>query len=283
MCAGGIIVCHGSECSVTFTGTHFLGCTVVALAGATVTLSNCTSQNSTNGPSGVSILASGDRTAVLVDGGSIIGGAHGIAVQKGACVKASNLSVTRCFVVGIECRDTGSSIELMNCNVSHFSEQCTEVVDITGVLARAGCSAIISACTLEAVPYGVDIQTKANASITGCQVAGCKVTGLSVSSGGRATIAECTVQRCGVAAVHFFEEGTFASITDCELSGSEQHGVLVSNSGRGVVQRCQLLKNGSGGAWVSFSGMLTISRCSSVGNGSSGYWAESGMSLVLHS
>jgi Right handed beta helix region len=281
MCAGGMIVCHGADCSVMFSETRFVGCTVVALQGAKVTFSTCTSTHSTNEPIGVSIFASGTKTVVKVESGTIIGGAEGVVVHKGASVDAISLAVSRCFVAGIECRDPGSSIELMGCTVSNFSQQCIEIVDIMGVLAQAGCKATITECLLDAVSYGVDIQSKASASITKCRVTGCRVTGLSASSGGKARIADCIVQGCGVAGVHIFGKDTFASVTGCELSGIGQHGVLVSNSGRADVQRCKLLKNGAGGAWVSFSGVLMISGCSSIENGASGYWAESGVPSVL--
>ena len=272
-----MVVCHGGDCSVNFTDTHFVGCTLVVLQGAKSTLTNCVFTRSTGGPSGVSVFASGPRTEVAMEGGSIRGGAEGVSIHKGAALNATGLSVSGCFVAGIECRDSGSSLQLSDCTVSNFSQQCFEVVDVTGVLVQAGSKATITGCTLDSVPYGVIVQSKAYAAITRCQASGCCVTGLSVSSGVEVRIAECTLQRCGVAGVHIFAEGTFATVTDCELAGSQEHGVLVSNFGRGDVQRCHMSKNGSGGAWVSFSGVLTMSGCSSVGNASSGYWAESGV------
>ena len=71
--AGGIVVCSGTGCSVTFTNVTFHHCTLVCLAGAQVAVDQCSFVAEMEGPSsGVSVIADGAGTRVVVQGLSLI-------------------------------------------------------------------------------------------------------------------------------------------------------------------------------------------------------------------
>lgn len=282
-CADGLVVCHGGNCQAVFSNCHFSACTLTVIDGATANVNNCSFVGNTNGPSGVSIQASGASSTVNITGSSIKGGAQAATVQAGARLTAQSMEVRECYVSGFECRDQGSAMELSGCTVSTFSQQLVDIVDVTGVLVRQQCKATVSQCNLDGIPHGVDVQSGAFATISRCHVTGCSVTGLSVSSEGQVKISDCRVHACGVAGVHVFEGGTFATIMDSSLSHNEQHGLLVSNCGEAEVQRCEMRQNSNVGAFVSFSGVMHVSQCSSSGNTHGGFWAESGTILDLDS
>jgi hypothetical protein len=57
--AGGCIVCHGDGAEVRFQNVVFEGCSVIVLAGAKVTLDNCTAADAN-----VFLVGSGAHTQV---------------------------------------------------------------------------------------------------------------------------------------------------------------------------------------------------------------------------
>jgi hypothetical protein len=80
-CAGGVVVCHGIGCKVSFKDVTFIGCTLTVLEGASVTLTNTTFKFDTAYSQGLALFASGNDTKVLMHGGSITGGTQGATIQ----------------------------------------------------------------------------------------------------------------------------------------------------------------------------------------------------------
>ena len=74
-------MCYGACCTPIFTGVTFERCTLVALAGAHVTLQRPTFTDMHKSSSGLSIYAHGVCTKVVSHGGCIAGGTQGVAVQ----------------------------------------------------------------------------------------------------------------------------------------------------------------------------------------------------------
>lgn len=95
--ADGVVLCHGKGCQVTFTNVTFERCALVVLEGGEATLHSCHFSNlsSSAGQEGIGIYASGTGTTVNVRGGSITGGAQGVAVSGGALFQAAFLSVSK--------------------------------------------------------------------------------------------------------------------------------------------------------------------------------------------
>ena len=75
------MVCHGENCRANFTDVRFTRSTLVATAGAHVTLTGASFTRPRIGGTGVAILAHGSRTSVNLKGGSITGGAQGASAQ----------------------------------------------------------------------------------------------------------------------------------------------------------------------------------------------------------
>ena len=123
--AGGMVVCSGPGCSVTFSEVAFERCTVVAVGGATVTLSGCTFSLDPFGLRGLAVLASGATTTVHMlrgedKGCTISGGLQGVCVPAGAHLSAADVTLEKVSVAGMEVSGEGSRLELDRCNMSSF-------------------------------------------------------------------------------------------------------------------------------------------------------------------
>lgn len=75
------MVCHGANCHANFTDVRLMRSTLVATAGAHVTLKGASFTRPRSGGTGVAIFAHGSGTSVNLKGGSITGGAQGATVQ----------------------------------------------------------------------------------------------------------------------------------------------------------------------------------------------------------
>ena len=119
------MVCRGAGCHVTLTNVTFKQCTLVAIAGASVALSNCSFELNSNNPSrscggAIGIVASGQGTSVRADACYVRRGTQGISVQLGAKLEASGLTVTETTRIGIEVTGPASSAHLSNCMLAEF-------------------------------------------------------------------------------------------------------------------------------------------------------------------
>ena len=75
------MVCHGGQCTPTFTDVRFERCTLVVLAGAHATLERPAFTAMHACKTGLSIFVEGAGTQALVRGGCITGGLQGATVQ----------------------------------------------------------------------------------------------------------------------------------------------------------------------------------------------------------
>lgn len=251
-------MCYGSGCNVSFEDVKFSRCTIVALAGAQVTLTTSFFQNATKG---LSIMASGAGTVVRMHGGSIKYGAQGAMVQEGARLQASSLTITRSASVGVEVKDKGSSVQLVDCDMHEFPYQKNESgIVAVGVRVHHNSSAHLSSLTLSGMCHGITVQEGATAKISECNVAN-------------------TLQSSVT-----FEGGACGTVTGCTFKGSQKVcGLCVCGVGSKVeASACCVLEHAYSGVVVLKGGALTAESCESSMNKYEGYYVhDSGSSLTL--
>ena len=115
------MVCHGKRCNVTFSEASFKHCTLVATAGACVTLHACSFTLEPEGHHGIALVATDKGTAVHLDQACTIwGGAQGCLVQAGARLTASGLLIERVSVAGVLVTGLNSSLQLTECRLRNF-------------------------------------------------------------------------------------------------------------------------------------------------------------------
>lgn len=116
---GGTIICYG--CSCTFTNVRFHACSLVALAGAQVKLVSSNFANMGSSTSGLSLFAHGAGTTVNIQGSIVMGGTQGLAVQAGAHLEASGMSIStwRWHVPKFSTKDHVLGWKTANCGTSH--------------------------------------------------------------------------------------------------------------------------------------------------------------------
>lgn len=131
MCLGG----HSTFKNVTFTD-----CQLFVLEGAHATLHEPTL---TLGTTWINIFVHGTGSQVMVHGGSISGGCHGVSVQAGASFEASNLTIECMIATGAEVSGEGSSLKLSSCRIQDFKR---------GVTYFGVCMCILAAVPHSAAP-----------------------------------------------------------------------------------------------------------------------------------
>lgn len=65
-----------------------------------------------------------------MQGGSITGGAQGIAVQSGAILEAQGVTISGVSVTGVEVRDQGSCLQLEHCKLEEFSSRPADSIQV---------------------------------------------------------------------------------------------------------------------------------------------------------
>lgn len=144
----------------------FDGCSLLVLAGAHVTLENVTFKNMHRGSNRIGMVAQCAGTVAMVQGGSITGGLQGVAVQAGARLEASNLTIAEIEVLGVEVQDKGSTLKLSSCKLKDFSAEFSDhPIGLCGVRVHSSSRAHISdLCTAD----GCDIVSSGGHEGTCC-------------------------------------------------------------------------------------------------------------------
>ena len=255
------MVCIGSACRVTFEDAVFKRCTLIVLSGAQATLTSPQFRHEASSTARLSLYAQGAGTKVDVQGGTITGGTQGVAVQAGATLTASHLTLTRVKTIGVEVQDEASSLKLHHCNMHAFCDRAC------GVRVHSGSSAELSHLSLSGMHQAVGIASKASASLADCTVADCAVAAVSYISA-----AAQGVKITGAAT---------GRLDRCSLSG----GLIVDGCGSHAhAAHCQFLSSGSsvGGSGAAALGgsALTAESCTSSGQVDSGYFVRGAGSVM---
>lgn len=85
----------GSSRHITFEDCIFLSCSLVVVAGAHATLMERRFRDMDSFIHRLSIFAGGAESQVVIQSGIILGGVHGVVVQAGARLEASDLIIKR--------------------------------------------------------------------------------------------------------------------------------------------------------------------------------------------
>ena len=280
MFAGGVVVCSGRGCNVTFTNVSFERCTVVAVAGATVTLTACVFSLDPSARHGLALLASGAGTTVHmgahgVEGCTIEGGLQGVSVQAGAKLHASCLVVTQVSVVGVEVTGAGSQLELHNCDICSFPR--LQKVGIVGVHELNADSSEEH----ESLNVAVAVRKRSSAHLNQVKVrkVGC---GVEVDDAS-ATLVACTVEDVQGGACLEFGNGARGAVKDCTLMKSRDSGISASGAKTKVdVSDCGLQGHWHGGLYIWQGAQIAAQRCHASGNKEAGYVAaDDGTLLTL--
>lgn len=259
------MVCYGSGCNVTFSKVKFDSCSLIVLAGATVTLINCTffRDPSTAGPNGVHLFAHACDTLVSMCDSTVTGGLVGIACHQAAKIQLCNVTVTDVHGIACEVRQ-GMRREcvrllLTDCKLQYTHKQSPSLIDQKhcpcGVLAHEGVT-LLGKVDIRGVAVGFMV-IDAELSMLNCSVS-------NVSD------------RCVV----FKDDEMYCvgALTRCIFMGAGGAAVEFEGVGKGtlaMVDDCKLLRNGGWGVLVCSAQVVCI-NCSSQGNKLGGFMAVGG-------
>lgn len=246
MRAGGVIVCHGA-CSVTFTSCRFESITLVALAGAQVTLTDCHFDLSYTDNDTVAVFVSGEGTGVTMRECTIDEGSVGVVVEAGASLEAHSLNISGALDTGARVTGSGSVLKLHDSTVEDLGHDLGSVEHMAG-------HAVFVCAGAEAELIGVHLLFQLRRAV---------VTAVVVS-GAKATIRDCEIQGCVASALEF-GEGATGSVENCNVTGPGA-GVIVSEAGTAVVvARCHFHGMATQSVAVQNGGVLRVQECTNTG------------------
>ena len=274
--ADGLVVCHGQGCHVTLTNVKFKRCTLVATAGARVTLSHCSFVLKPSRRGSVAILASDEGTLVQTDECTIFRGTQGVLVQRRARLEATALTITEVTRLGVEVKDAGSAAHLTNCIFAEFRFPAQDAADsglkngATTQKANSQCEAPRASLNVTGDVAGLGLYAHSegylklqNLSMTGASV--------HVSSAASADVASCNVTAAAPDCASLsFTSGAGGSVVNSMLLRSSV-GISVSGTGSKVVmERCYSLEHALAGVHACDGGTVVGSRCSASADGATG-------------
>lgn len=178
----------GSSCSASFEDTVFERCTLV-MAGAQATLKAQQFRDMASCTDRISIFAHGAASMAAVSAGTITGGLKGATVQAGACLEASDLTVTEVQNVGVEVEDEGSTATLSGCTLRSFAPPGHSEED------HGHCSsgAHDSDSSTSGMLVCVMVHTRGHAKLSHCTVSQTKHQCAAFLRGARGTLENCTL------------------------------------------------------------------------------------------
>lgn len=284
----------------TFTDVTFHHCTLVALAGAQVSLTRPKFYAEMDGSStaatspGISVYSHGNGTLVHVWGGSITGGYQGLMVQDGAHVDASELTVSRISVIGAKTSGKGSCLALTGCKIHEFSTANKEVDCDGGVMAFHDSRLQMVACEIDVCGVAsCGVQVSARATLIDCTVAGSLSGGLTVLGSGNSVNAEGCVFKSnagsGAAAISMGHlvahncksscnkvngfsahgRGSVVQLTDCS-STDDNLGVRAMSGGKLTAESVRVYRSQTDGFSVVSGGSMMLKQCHAVSSKNSG-------------
>jgi hypothetical protein len=264
--AEGIVVCSGIGCMVSFTNVSFVKCTLVVLGGAEANLQACDFAHELDSPQGLAALAHGEQTSLTMDGGSIVGGAVGVAVRGGASVKMSDVTISKVSVSGVESLGDRSYVAVTNSRFKDFSTCCSSATH-THALHAHGCSSMdlkdVSICG-QAVDFGVLVHTLATVSMVDCTVSGTKKSAVEMGPGSTGQLQGCRLVRSKECGLHVSGRGSSSEAVGCMFSENGASGACASRDGNLQLQRCESRHNeGSAGYEVKAGASLKLIECKS--------------------
>ena len=260
--ADGTIICFGEGCVVRLESCALAGCSVIAAAGAHVTIS----QNSDFHKTRLAIFAHGPGTRVTIESAGIRGCRQALCVAAGAAASLTRCVVSDATVTGCEVRGQGSTLELRDCTITDAGSPPDYQWWIMGLWAHSGARAEVARSAIMRMTAGAlaegpgtDLQLHDTSLMSNLAC------GAYIGFSARASFKECD----------FF---TVAN------SPAQHTGVEVSGSGTDVaIIGSRLRFNVSYGARVSDRATLKGSRCKSEQNGAAGWCAEQGAEADLES
>ena len=145
-------MCKGNGCNVMMDAVTFNLCTLVAVDGAAVALSNCHFTASSALGAGISLLAHWAGTRVHASNCSFTGGQQCIAVHSGASFQGRKIQCSRAELQAVEVKDAGSKLSLSgSCSVSDVDvlrKYISSKLFSKGVFVHSGASATLAGCSV---------------------------------------------------------------------------------------------------------------------------------------
>jgi Right handed beta helix region len=263
-CSGGTVLC--TNCAVSFTDFNFEACTLIVLAGAHVTLHNCSFTEMEASVAGLSVYVSGHASEVGMSECSIEGGVQGVAVKGGACFTAKSVSITDVEVAAVDADGEGTHVALSDCAIGGFvhHEHNADFEDDIDFISR-----------------GVYLHNSSSAYLYKLSISGSASVGVDVGSNSTATLLASTFFGTVGPAVRCMRQGA-AHLTDCTLSHSWQHfGLSVEGHGsQAQAYSCCFQQNAEGGVIALTGGHVCAVNCTSVLNKGPGFSANGTGSVV---
>jgi hypothetical protein len=101
---------YGEGTHVTFTGVTLANCSIIVVAGAKLTLLECSSMSSE-----VALFASGAKTTVEMRGCELLACRQGVCAEAGATVSLLGLQCTQSTITGVEARGEKTKVRVRLC------------------------------------------------------------------------------------------------------------------------------------------------------------------------
>ena len=294
--AGGLIVCRGPGCSVTIKDSVLARSTLVVLEGATVRLQRVQCSADVDLGTGLAIIAHGAKSTVQVCNVLVKGGVQGIAVHAGATLEEGTSTVgdedetLTCIgqeVVGIECRDPGSSLRLRECDVRYVGHRWGPSYvspQGVGVYVHSGSTAALLGCRIDCCVVGL-VAEHAHVSAWDCHMRLNTSAGILVEgcSGGEhqinGVLANCVSRENGVGVAVGHGASVYAeSVVAVDCSGDGFY-VCAGTGGSAVMHGCSAMQCKGSGMHVDGAvqhDAVQVVNGSMIGNGA-GHWSASGV------
>lgn len=179
-------------------------------------------------------------------------------LQGGAQFTASNVTITKTALVGVEVRDQGSAATLSDCTLKEFPPLYNETFAVRAVHAHAGSKVTLTSTTVSGGVFGVDARVAAEATLTDCNI--------------RNPVQACVVIRNG--ACGWLEGCLLGRTLQCDLPMS--YGLYVDGPGSEThANKTRFVGHAQSGAFVHETAKLTAHACISSGNHVSGFVVHS--------
>lgn len=262
---------------MTFTDVKFQNCSVVALEGAQVFLTNCSFTVTDPVDVIVALQAIGNDTHVdmrdsTVDGN---GSAQGVAVRHGAQLQAKGVALSNISKIGFEGRGTGTQLTLSECTIHDLPAPKIHLTTSTATWAIAlldKCAAVLTRVKCSAAGGGIRISDSAKASLTSCDIENshCQV-GIRVTSGADAQIQGCSVRDSKCTGIVVDGSGTHVAMSESTSSYNEFSGMCVQRHAQAEVRKCNFHSNRQHGLNIRTEAVLKATQCVSERNQWSGF------------
>lgn len=261
----------GSRCCPILHDCTFRSCSLIVLAGARATLATPQFQDMDACTNSLSVCADGAGSCVFIRGGSIIGGVQGVAVQAGARLEASDFTITRVGMIGLEVKDEKSSVALTGCSISAI-EMDQVIEECRGVRVQSSSSAHLSDVSISEFSEGVGVHGHASATLVDCKLTGCDHSCVNVCGGSTGRLDRCTISDGRCFGIEASGAGSQVHATHCHIFDNGGSGLSAYRHGSINAVSCTSRRNGleyecsNAGYEASKQGVVQLSECTSDGD-----------------